>query len=174
MLQGVSAEARVAGGGRVRVAAGGRLGVNRACRALWLVARCLLLTVTVTPRAAGAKPGDVRPGSSAMLGRGGRGGGSAQPGDRASGPGTPRHTVPPPHVPVPSLLSPCGGRDGDRDGSRGVSPAHGEGASAWRGVPMCPPGSGGDNGALCRPPCPPPNPGHGAGGWAPWGGTGGV
>lgn len=38
----------------------------------------------------------------------------------------------------------------------------------------CPPGRGGDNGALCRPLCPAPNPGHGAGGRAPRGGAGGF
>lgn len=41
-----------------------------------LVAPCLPVTVTVTPWAAGDKPGDVQHGSSAMMGRGGRGGGA--------------------------------------------------------------------------------------------------
>ena len=111
-----------------------------------LVALCLPVTVTVTPWAAGAKLGDVRPGSSAMLGRGGRGG-RAQPGQLGDGDrrtGTPRHAEPPPQVPlrqrVPtsSLLSLAVSGDRDKAGDRGASLAQGEGASAWREVPVPP------------------------------------
>lgn len=99
-----------------------------------LVAQCLpvavAVTVTVTPRAAGTKPGDVRAGSSATLGTAGQGGECGDGrgvcpalGAQDRGTGTPRQAEPPP---APRCGSVFLADDGDRDTDRG--------ASAWREV----------------------------------------
>lgn len=95
---------------------------------------------------------------------------------RGRGTGTPQHAEPP-HCSSVSPRPPC---CPSLSLEMGTKPGAGVQARLRGRVPApgarcpCPPGRGGDNGALCRPPCPAPNPGHGAGGRAPRGGAGGF